>query len=114
MQVPLLLYSWQNRTTTAASVKISDNSCCLQQPAPASKPMSTFLKTTSSQGHAWKNARLKVQSVLNFCHVVQPAPAPKVVSTFLKATNPAGHAWKYMAMGPDGWLYIAVGSPCNK
>lgn len=41
-------------------------------------------------------------------------PKPVLVSDFLKDTDPRGHAWKYMAMGPDGWLYIAVGSPCDK
>ena len=50
----------------------------------------------------------------NLYRLMQKAPAPKLVSAFLKATNPQGHAWKYMAMGPDGWLYIAVGSPCDK
>lgn len=23
------------------------------------------------------------------------------------------HGWKYLAFGPDGWLYVPVGSPCN-
>jgi glucose/arabinose dehydrogenase len=23
------------------------------------------------------------------------------------------HAWKYLAFGPDGWLYVPVGAPCN-
>jgi glucose/arabinose dehydrogenase len=23
------------------------------------------------------------------------------------------HGWKYIAFGPDGWLYIPVGAPCN-
>ncbi len=23
------------------------------------------------------------------------------------------HGWKYIAFGPDGWLYIPVGGPCN-
>lgn len=25
----------------------------------------------------------------------------------------AHHGWKYIAIGPDGWLYIPVGAPCN-
>ena len=25
----------------------------------------------------------------------------------------ASHGWKYMAFGPDGWLYVPVGAPCN-
>lgn len=23
------------------------------------------------------------------------------------------HGWKYIAIGPDGWLYVPVGAPCN-
>ncbi|MBL6957739.1 MAG: PQQ-dependent sugar dehydrogenase [Rhodospirillales bacterium] len=23
------------------------------------------------------------------------------------------HGWRYAAFGPDGWLYVAVGAPCN-
>jgi glucose/arabinose dehydrogenase len=23
------------------------------------------------------------------------------------------HGWKYIALGPDGWLYVPVGAPCN-
>lgn len=23
------------------------------------------------------------------------------------------HGWKYIAVGPDGWLYVPVGAPCN-
>jgi glucose/arabinose dehydrogenase len=25
----------------------------------------------------------------------------------------AAHGWRYAAFGPDGWLYVAVGAPCN-
>jgi len=23
------------------------------------------------------------------------------------------HGWRYMAFGPDGWLYLGIGAPCN-
>ncbi|MCW8891321.1 MAG: PQQ-dependent sugar dehydrogenase [Sedimenticola sp.] len=23
------------------------------------------------------------------------------------------HGWRYLAMGPDGWLYLSIGAPCN-
>ncbi len=38
-------------------------------------------------------------------------PAPEVVYE----TFPTGaeHQWKYLAFGPDGWLYVSVGAPCN-
>lgn len=66
------------------------------------------------QSHQPAGPRLEAQMVTSFYRLLQKAPAPKLVSAFLKATNPRGHAWKYMALGPDGWLYIAVGSPCDK
>src|SRR3989440_2803547 len=25
----------------------------------------------------------------------------------------AHHGWKFVAFGPDGWLYVPVGAPCN-
>jgi glucose/arabinose dehydrogenase len=38
-------------------------------------------------------------------------PAPVVVKDgFLNAGN---HQWRYIAFGPDGKLYIALGAPCN-
>ena len=38
-------------------------------------------------------------------------PKPTVVNDkFPKETH---HGWKYLAFGPDGWLYVPVGAPCN-
>jgi glucose/arabinose dehydrogenase len=38
-------------------------------------------------------------------------PAPVVVRDgFMESGN---HQWRYIAFGPDGKLYIAVGAPCN-
>ncbi|CAG9171654.1 hypothetical protein LMG23994_02205 [Cupriavidus pinatubonensis] len=38
-------------------------------------------------------------------------PAPVVVTDrFPKET---GHGWKFIAFGPDGFLYVPVGAPCN-
>jgi glucose/arabinose dehydrogenase len=38
-------------------------------------------------------------------------PAPVIVYGGLPAQT--HHHWRYMAFGPDGALYIAVGAPCN-
>jgi len=38
-------------------------------------------------------------------------PAPKVVSAAFPADE--HHGWKFIAFGPDGWLYVPVGAPCN-
>jgi len=62
----------------------------------------------------------EVSRVLRFDHVLdwleQPAAArstlkPAIVSdTF---PSDAHHGWKYLASGPDGFLYLQVGAPCN-
>ena len=44
-------------------------------------------------------------------HLDSP-PVPVVVRDSLP--NPsAGHMWKFIAFGPDDWLYMSVGAPCN-
>src|SRR5215212_3901228 len=42
---------------------------------------------------------------------LQSPPKPVVVSDdFPKEKH---HGWKFIAFGPDGWLYVPVGAPCN-
>ncbi len=38
-------------------------------------------------------------------------PAPAVVYDDLPKDE--SHGWKFIAFGPDGWLYVPVGAPCN-
>ncbi len=38
-------------------------------------------------------------------------PAPIVVRDDLPRET--HHGWKFIAFGPDGWLYVPVGAPCN-
>jgi glucose/arabinose dehydrogenase len=38
-------------------------------------------------------------------------PAPVVVRSDLPRET--HHGWKFIAFGPDGWLYVPVGAPCN-
>jgi glucose/arabinose dehydrogenase len=38
-------------------------------------------------------------------------PAPKVVYDKFPAER--HHGWKFIRFGPDGWLYVPVGAPCN-
>ncbi len=38
-------------------------------------------------------------------------PVPRVVTAAFPAE--AHHGWKFIAFGPDGWLYVPVGAPCN-
>jgi len=38
-------------------------------------------------------------------------PAPAVVSDAFPSDR--HHGWKFIRFGPDGWLYVPVGAPCN-
>jgi glucose/arabinose dehydrogenase len=38
---------------------------------------------------------------------------PKPVIVFDKLPREGHHGWKFIAFGPDGWLYVPVGAPCN-
>ena len=40
------------------------------------------------------------------------APPPPVVVTDRLPTD-KHHGWKFIAFGPDGWLYVPIGAPCN-
>jgi glucose/arabinose dehydrogenase len=52
-------------------------------------------------------------------HVIyDKLPSPSLVPDSAKdaygnAMHIEHHAWKYLAAGPDGWLYTAIGAPCN-
>jgi glucose/arabinose dehydrogenase len=39
--------------------------------------------------------------------------APKPVLVFDKFPTDRHHGWKFIRFGPDGWLYVPVGVPCN-
>jgi glucose/arabinose dehydrogenase len=42
---------------------------------------------------------------------LQNPPQPVVVSNLFPTET--HHGWKFIAFGPDGWLYVPVGAPCN-
>jgi len=42
---------------------------------------------------------------------LETPPAPVVV--YDKFPTEVHHGWKFIAFGPDGWLYVPVGAPCN-
>jgi glucose/arabinose dehydrogenase len=43
-------------------------------------------------------------------HLERP---PKPVVIRADFPTEAHHGWKFIAFGPDGWLYVPVGAPCN-
>jgi len=56
----------------------------------------------------------EVNRILRFDDIearLQRPPAPVVVSDRFPADT--HHGWKFIRFGPDGWLYVPVGAPCN-
>ena len=69
-------------------------------------------------GLAFKNGTLFVITVdkaLRFDGIEDKLGAPQMtdVSAQLKMPASTHHNWKFAAIGPDGKLYVAIGSPCN-
>ncbi|MGD8630470.1 MAG: sorbosone dehydrogenase family protein [Gammaproteobacteria bacterium] len=56
----------------------------------------------------------EVSRVLRFARIEQTLakpPQPEVITA--DYPDDAHHGWKFIAFGPDGWLYVPVGAPCN-
>lgn len=71
----------------------------------------------SPNGVAFKDGALyvaEVSRILRFDGIektLEKPPKPTVVrGDYPKDEH---HGWKYIAFGPDGWLYVPVGAPCN-
>ena len=73
---------------------------------------------TMPNGVAMHNGALYVATsskILRFDDIenrLDAHPVPVVVRDSLPNSS-AGHMWKHIAFGPDGLLYMSVGSPCN-
>src|SRR5215212_305794 len=72
---------------------------------------------TMPSGLAFRDGSLYVAAVSRVLRYdgidgkLQNPPKPVVVSDdFPKEKH---HGWKFIAFGPDGWLYVPVGAPCN-
>jgi glucose/arabinose dehydrogenase len=71
----------------------------------------------SPNGVAWRNGALyvaEIQRILRYDdidHRLDDPPRPVVVRDDFPTER--HHGWKFIAFGPDGWLYVPVGMPCN-
>jgi glucose/arabinose dehydrogenase len=71
----------------------------------------------SPNGVAFRDGSLyvaEISRVLRFDDVdakLKDPPEPVVVTDDYPTDR--HHGWKYIAFGPDGWLYVPVGAPCN-
>jgi glucose/arabinose dehydrogenase len=55
-----------------------------------------------------------VSRVLRWPGIDDKLAQPPVPQTVSEAYPSDGHhGWKFIAFGPDGWLYVPVGAPCN-
>jgi glucose/arabinose dehydrogenase len=82
----------------------------------------TQVKTIASglnmpNGVAFRDGALyvaEVSRILRFDDIVaklDSPPRPVVVTA--RFPGDRGHGWKFIRFGPDGWLYVPVGAPCN-
>ncbi len=68
-------------------------------------------------GLAFRNGSLYVAEVHRILRLdgiesrLEDPPEPVVVNDTLPQIR--HHGWKFVAFGPDGWLYVPVGAPCD-
>jgi len=81
------------------------------------KPRRVARGLRSPNGVAVRDSALyvaEISRILRFDDIearLDGPPAPVVVTD--RYPTDAGHGWKFIAFGPDGWLYVPVGAPCN-
>ncbi|HCN89965.1 MAG TPA: sorbosone dehydrogenase, partial [Oxalobacteraceae bacterium] len=68
-------------------------------------------------GVAYRDGNLYVSAVdriLRFDAIEKHlADPPKAVVIRADLPRDTHHGWRFIAFGPDGWLYVPVGAPCN-
>ncbi|MBX3021818.1 MAG: PQQ-dependent sugar dehydrogenase [Bdellovibrionales bacterium] len=71
----------------------------------------------SPNGVAFKDGDLyvaEIDKILVYKNIAKNVKSPgKPVEWGPKFPDRTHHGWKFIAFGPDGWLYIPVGAPCN-
>ena len=83
----------------------------------AAAPRQIARGLTSPNGVAVRDGALyvaEISRIIRFDDIdarLEHVPAPVVVTDRYPADR--HHGWKFIAFGPDGWLYVPVGAPCN-
>ena len=55
----------------------------------------------------------EVGKVWRYDAIEDSAATPKPTLVYGKYPTDKHHGWKFVRFGPDGWLYVPVGAPCN-
>ncbi|MBO1326396.1 PQQ-dependent sugar dehydrogenase [Acetobacter sp. TBRC 12305] len=63
-------------------------------------------------GDLFVSATTRIVRLRDIAHHLDSPPAPEVVADHLPWKE-GDHYWKFIAFGPDGKLYVPIGSPCN-
>ena len=63
------------------------------------------------EGSLYVSAVNRILRLDNIGQRLAHPPTPVVVKDDLPSEK--HHGWKFIAFGPDGWLYVPVGAPCN-
>ncbi|WP_288129005.1 PQQ-dependent sugar dehydrogenase [Microbulbifer sp.] len=72
---------------------------------------------TSPTGVAFRDGDLYISAISKILRLddiesrLDNPPEPVVITDQFPTER--HHGWKYIAFGPDGWLYVPVGAPCN-
>lgn len=82
----------------------------------AAKVITLASNLNSPNGVAFYQGNLyvaEIHQILKFSAIEKnlEKPTSEVIYNQLPA-NPH-HGWRYMGIGPDHWLYVAIGAPCN-
>ena len=83
----------------------------------ADKVVTVAQGLNAPNGVAFRDGALyvaEINRILRFDNIeANLAKPPKPALVFDKLPGESHHGWKFIAFGPDGWLYVPVGAPCN-
>ena len=87
------------------------------QGGQSKKPIAIAQSLNMPNGVAFRDGALYVAEINRILRIdniearLNDPPEPAVVNNSLPSDQ--HHGWKFIAFGPDGWLYVPVGAPCN-